>query len=85
MFPILIILGGSLGLDQLWADDGGWREAGGTFDSWLKSEGAIIAILVGISPALGAILGILTQQVLTDIANNLEGESSVETATHEVQ
>jgi len=41
------------------ADDGGWQESGGTFDKWIMSEGALIAILLGLPPAVGMGLGIL--------------------------
>ncbi|MCL7413993.1 MAG: hypothetical protein M8353_10340, partial [ANME-2 cluster archaeon] len=39
------------------ADDGGWQESGGTFDQWIASEGALIAISMGLSPAVGMGLG----------------------------
>jgi len=39
------------------ADDGGWQEAGGTFSSWIASEGAMKALGMGIPPSLGAALG----------------------------
>jgi len=41
------------------ADDGGWKESGGTFDKWIVSEGALIAILLGLPPAMGMALGVL--------------------------
>jgi hypothetical protein len=36
------------------ADDGGWQEAGGTLLSWLQSQGAVQAIVMGLPPALAA-------------------------------
>ena len=42
------------------ADDGGFEEAGGTFESWVVSEGAAIAVIMGLPPALGSVIGILT-------------------------
>jgi len=38
------------------ADDGGWDEAGGTLQSWLTSQGAVQAMLQGLSPAAAAAL-----------------------------
>ncbi len=43
----------------LQADDGGWRESGGTFTQWVKSEGAVKAVLQGLPPAIAAVLGTL--------------------------
>jgi hypothetical protein len=42
----------------LWADDGGWQEAGGTMSSWWHSQGAGQAIAQGVPPALGAAAGV---------------------------
>jgi hypothetical protein len=36
------------------ADDGGWQEAGGTLLSWLQSQGAVQAIVMGLPPALAS-------------------------------
>ena len=41
------------------ADDGGWQESGGTFEEWIMSEGALIAISLGLPPAMGMWLGLL--------------------------
>ncbi|MCX8061814.1 MAG: hypothetical protein N3D16_04470 [Anaerolineales bacterium] len=46
------------------ADDGGWQEAGGNLGSWIQSEGAMIAILMGFPPALGASFGTLLGSLL---------------------
>lgn len=67
-----------MGLAYLWyhgfpvyADDGGWREAGGTLPSWIASEGAIPAVLCGIIPGIGAAIGPSLYQVLISIGNNI--------------
>lgn len=39
------------------ADDGGWSEAGGTLGGWMASQGALIAISMGILPGVGAAVG----------------------------
>lgn len=41
------------------ADDGGWQESGGTFENWIASEGAMVAIINGLPPALGGAIGVL--------------------------
>jgi hypothetical protein len=41
------------------ADDGGWEEAGGTFEDWVRSEGAGRAIASGFLPAAGTFIGVL--------------------------
>jgi len=41
------------------ADDGGWQEAGGTFSSWWRSEGAAQAIAMGMPPAIASAFGSL--------------------------
>ncbi len=55
------------------ADDGGWEEAGGTFQSWITSQGAVQAILQGLPPAAAAaIIGWLSAvlgQSLGSLAN----------------
>ena len=43
----------------VWADDGGWQEAGGTLSGWLQSPGAARAIAMGVLPAMGAAGGVL--------------------------
>lgn len=49
------------------ADEGGWQEAGGTFDSWWNSDYADPAIEMGILPGLfaafGALLGIIFSNI----------------------
>lgn len=45
------------------ADEGGWQDAGGTFDSWWNSDYAdpaiMMAVLPGLFAAFGALLGII--------------------------
>lgn len=41
------------------ADDGGWEEAGGTFEDWVRSEGAVRAVASGFLPAAGTFIGVL--------------------------
>ena len=55
----------------LLADDGGWQEAGGTIGGWLRSQGALQAVLQGLGPALAAIFGPLLVSVLRDIGMSL--------------
>jgi len=54
-------------------DDGGWAEAGGSFGDWVTSEGAAMAVAMGLSPAaaaaFGAILGVLSGLVPGSIAD----------------
>jgi hypothetical protein len=60
---ILLILFYTLALIFIpaFADDGGWSEAqyggGNPYLNWLNSQGAIIAILMGLPPAIGAAIG----------------------------
>lgn len=49
------------------ADDGGWREAGGTFDQWVTSRGATEALLSGLGPATASVIAILTALGLPDL------------------
>jgi hypothetical protein len=53
----------------VFADDGGWTEAGGTLGSWLSSEGAILAIGYGFFPSFGAGLGWLFGSALAGMLN----------------
>ncbi|MFC1925637.1 hypothetical protein ACFLW2_02955 [Chloroflexota bacterium] len=39
------------------ADDGGWQEAGGNFGDWIGSEGAVLAMMMGLPAAIGVLLG----------------------------
>lgn len=49
---------------NLFADDGGWAEAGGTLGGWLTSQGAIPAVLSGLPPALGGVVGSYVSSIL---------------------
>lgn len=51
----------------VFADDGGWREAGGTFKLWAKSPGAGHALGTGIPPAVSAAGGALAGGMMPDI------------------
>jgi hypothetical protein len=62
------------------ADDGGWVEAGGTFGSWIVSEGAGLAVGFGFPPAFGAGLGWLFGSALAGILN-IFPEIGVETSS----
>ncbi|MHB8963143.1 MAG: hypothetical protein ACYC5K_08315 [Saccharofermentanales bacterium] len=55
------------------ADDGGWAEAGGTFIGWVTSEGAIIAVLRGLPPAIAGILGSYIASILAGLGAGLGG------------
>ena len=56
------------------ADDGGWKEAGGTLGSWITSAGAIPATLSGLPPAIGGLIG---SYVATITGGLFEGLGSV--------
>ncbi len=46
-FSVMMLLG-----RQVLADDGGWQEAGGTFDGWWNSPGRDQAVGMGVPPSL---------------------------------
>lgn len=46
-------------IQSVYADDGGWQEAGGTFWSWWNSPGRAAAIAMGVPPSLASLLGSL--------------------------
>lgn len=48
----------------IYADDGGWMEAGGTFGSWISSEGAGQAIFQGLPPTIGGLIGSYASSIL---------------------
>lgn len=58
-------------IPMAFADDGGWKEAGSNIGGWLKSPGAITAVIIGVPPAIGAAVGASLGPVLNDIANSL--------------
>jgi hypothetical protein len=74
-----------MGLAYLWyhgmsayADDGGWREAGGTFPSWIASAGAIPAMLSGLFPGIGAAIGPSLYQVLINMGYNINMDGATD-------
>ncbi|MBN1667131.1 MAG: hypothetical protein JW862_08575 [Anaerolineales bacterium] len=56
---ITVFLAAALIATPALADDGGWEEAGGTFISWIQSQGAMIAIALGLPPAIGSFIASL--------------------------
>lgn len=52
---------------QIFADDGGWSEAGGTFIGWVTSEGCIPAVLSGLPPAIGGLIGSYVSTILSGL------------------
>jgi hypothetical protein len=57
----------------IFADDGGWKEAGGTLGGWIGSEGSFIAVIRGIPPAVGGVGGSLISSVLTGLGGGIGG------------
>lgn len=59
----------------VFADDGGWREAGGTLTSWIGSEGSgrvmTQSVMGGLSGAAGAVIGSATGSVVASSASQL--------------
>jgi hypothetical protein len=54
------------------ADDGGSDEAPGGFVAWVQSEGATRAILMGVGPGIGTIIGPALYQTLISIGGNIQ-------------
>ena len=76
ILPIMLLLGAIaliMKAAPALADDGGWKEAGGTFSTWIKSQGAITAMLMGIWPAIGTMLGPAILGALASIGVNIQG------------
>lgn len=71
IFVFISLLATLYSPDFLWAHDGGWREAGGSFGSWWRSSGSTKAIIMGIPPAIGFGFGVVIQKVLNDLADQL--------------
>lgn len=73
----LLILGVLLSLTlvttPVFADDGGWDEAGGTFSSWVGSEGAATAVAHGVPPSVGAAVGAMVGSSLIGIGGMASG------------
>lgn len=59
----------------VFADDGGWQEAGGNFGSWVQSEGAVQAVASGVLPGVGAAIGPALYTALINIGYtiNMDG------------
>ena len=53
------------------ADDGGWQEAGGTFDQWISSEGAFEAVIRGVLPAAGVTVGVAAALTLVALSGTI--------------
>jgi MFS family permease len=54
------------------ADDGGWKEAGGSFADWIKSQGATKAMVMGIGPGIGTMVGPAISQALSSIGGSIQ-------------
>lgn len=52
------------------ADDGGWQEAGGTLSTWVRSPGAVKAVLHGFGPSIGAAVGPTLIKIISAINPN---------------
>ncbi|MGQ9686792.1 MAG: RHS repeat-associated core domain-containing protein [Thiobacillaceae bacterium] len=63
---LALLLGGALAFAArtVHADDGGWAEAGGNFWDWIRSEGAAIAVAMGLPASAGAAIGALLGSLL---------------------
>ncbi len=63
-----------LNATPIFAHDGGWKEAGGDFIRWIRSQGALEAIIRGLGPGLGILLGPAIVQMLRDLTAGLNPE-----------
>jgi hypothetical protein len=54
------------------ANDGGWKEAGGDFLTWLRSEGAVEAVIRGLGPGLGVMLGPAIVEMLRELTAGID-------------
>lgn len=52
---------------QIFADDGGWAEAGGTLKGWIGSEGSLQAVVKGVPPAISGVVGANIASIFTGI------------------
>lgn len=73
-----------LAATPVFADDGGWAEAGGTFGSWISSPGAFRAVAMGILPAAGAGAGVLVGTALGSMVSII-GAAGVPTAAYSLR
>ncbi|MDD5603063.1 MAG: hypothetical protein PHG48_03130 [Eubacteriales bacterium] len=60
------------GIVNVFADDGGWAEAGGTFSGWIGSQGSGTAVASGIPPALGGVIGSYVSSIMSGLFTGLE-------------
>lgn len=71
MVIMLLFVGASLVYNRLYgrvlADDGGWVEAGGTLIGWIRSQGAGLAVGMGVPPAAGGIIGALIGMIYSGL------------------
>ncbi len=61
---------------RIFADDGGWLEAGGTWRGWIGSEGSFIAVASGIPPAVSGVTGAIISSILSGATGGLGGASA---------
>ena len=67
----------------VFADDGGYQEAGGSLLSWIQSQGASIAILMGLFPGLAAILSSLLSSLGLEITDLFPDDFTTDQTTDE--
>jgi hypothetical protein len=72
----VIAAGGILAARTVYADDGGWVEAGSTFEGWWNSPGRTEALINSIIAAFGGLLGPLLPPVLGDPQVEIAGKPS---------
>lgn len=73
-----------LSATTVFADDGGWLEAGGTLSGWIQSDGAGRAVASGIVPALGTLLGVCLGFLVGGASQGLAGTSLISEGLAEV-
>ncbi|MCX7842294.1 MAG: hypothetical protein N2489_04385 [Clostridia bacterium] len=56
---------------KVYADDGGWKEAGGSWGRWIRSQGAITAVLNGLIPGLSLVAGTAISSIIRDLLGSL--------------
>jgi len=61
---------------RIFADDGGWLEAGGTWSGWIGSEGSFIAVIRGFPPAIAGIIGSIISSILSGAAGGIGGAAA---------
>lgn len=54
-------------VDDAYADDGGWSESGGTFQGWVKSQGAVTAVGIGLPPTAAANVGVAAGAAISSV------------------